>query len=583
MYRSNFDLTPFVEIDCPDGEALKGYEAITQKLAFAAAALGREKVVVCVECSMGMWDEEVLPALISGLHPVRVIRADDCSFDGEKITAMIRRELTDDRVFGVMSHRRMEEFFDQEKTEQARRSIEQVKSGLVLVYGTGATLIHPGDQLVYSEISRREIQLRMRDHHMPNWKMDNCGEDMLRKFKRGYFVEWRLCDRLKKELFHRVDFFLDTNKPNEPHMLPGKVFREGLRKTASRPFRVVPYFDPGVWGGQWMKEKFHLDPSAENYSWSFDCVPEENSLLLKAGDVLFETPSVNVVFFHPQQLLGTHVHGRFGAEFPIRFDFLDTMEGGNLSLQVHPTTEYIQDQFGMNYTQDESYYILDAGEDACVYLGLKEGVQPEEMLAALRNAQAGGEPFDAEKYVNRLPAKKGDHFLIPGGTVHCSGRNCVVLEISATTYIFTFKLWDWGRVGLDGIPRPVHIDHGAHVIRWDRTTSFVKSELVNRFETVRSGENDLEEHTGLHPYEFLETRRNTFSGTVLHTTNDSVNVLNLVDGREAIVESPSGKFEPFVVHFAESFIVPAGVGEYTIRPYGESEGKTITTMKAYVR
>ena len=172
---------------------------------------------------------------------------------------MIRRELTDDRVFGVMSHRRMEEFFDQEKTEQARRSIEQVKSGLVLVYGTGATLIHPGDQLVYSEISRREIQLRMRDHHMPNWKMDNCGEDMLRKFKRGYFVEWRLCDRLKKELFHRVDFFLDTNKPNEPHMLPGKVFREGLRKTASRPFRVVPYFDPGVWGGQWMKEKFHLD------------------------------------------------------------------------------------------------------------------------------------------------------------------------------------------------------------------------------------------------------------------------------------------------------------------------------------
>jgi hypothetical protein len=60
-------------------------------------------------------------------------------------------------------------------------------------------------------------------------------------------------------------------------------------------------------------------------------------------------------------------------------------------------------------------------------------------------------------------------------------------------------------------------------------------------------------------------------------------VLNLVEGREAIVESPTGQFEPFVVHYAETFIVPAAVGAYTIAPYGESEGKEIATIKAYVR
>ncbi|MBL7757279.1 MAG: hypothetical protein JNL59_07790, partial [Chitinophagaceae bacterium] len=82
---------------------------------------------------------------------------------------------------------------------------------------------------------------------------------------------------------------------------------------------------------------------------------------------------------------------------------------------------------------------------------------------------------------------------------------------------------------------------------------------------------------------FIETRRHWFTAKVEHTTEGVVNVLNLVEGREAIVESPTGSFEPFVIHYAETFIVPASVGAYTIRPYGEAEGQTCATMKALVR
>ena len=159
----------------------------------------------------------------------------------------------------------------------------------------------------------------------------------------------------------------------------------------------------------------------------------------------------------------------------------------------------------------------------------------------------------------------------------------MVLEISATPYIFTFKLWDWGRLGLDGLPRPINIERGIPNIQWDRTESWVKDELINRFEPLGSGDGWREERTGLHATEFIETRRHWFTGTVPHDTGGGVNVLNLVEGREAVVESPTGAFAPFVVHYAETFIIPAAVGEYTIRPHGEAVGTECATMKAFVR
>jgi len=159
----------------------------------------------------------------------------------------------------------------------------------------------------------------------------------------------------------------------------------------------------------------------------------------------------------------------------------------------------------------------------------------------------------------------------------------MVLEISATPYIFTFKLWDWTRLGLDGKPRPIHLAHGAANIQWDRTASWAKKHLVNAITPIGSGDGWREERTGLHEREFIETRRHWFTKVVSHDTHGGVNVINLVHGEEAIVESPTGAFQPFVVHYAETFIVPAAVGAYTIRPHGPAVGTECATLKAFVR
>jgi mannose-6-phosphate isomerase class I len=192
-------------------------------------------------------------------------------------------------------------------------------------------------------------------------------------------------------------------------------------------------------------------------------------------------------------------------------------------------------------------------------------------------------PFDCPKYVQTWPAKKHDHFLIPAGTVHCSGKDSLVLEISATPYIFTFKLWDWGRLGMDGKPRPINIEHGRKVIQWDRTTSWTGKNLVKRIEKIAHGDGWTEERTGLHAFEFIETRRHWFTKKVLHKTTGGVNVLNLVEGDAIVVESPGKSFDPFVVNYAETFIIPAAIDEYTIRPFQENNEKIHATLKAFVR
>jgi mannose-6-phosphate isomerase class I len=331
-----------------------------------------------------------------------------------------------------------------------------------------------------------------------------------------------------------------------------------------------------------MRRRFGLPANEPNFAWCFDCVPEENSLLFGFGSRTISSPALPVVHRHPLALLGRHVFETFGAEFPIRFDLLDTWEGGNLSLQVHPLGDYIRERFGMNYTQDESYYVLDAKAGAQVFLGFKNGLDPTRFTNELEAAQSGGASFRPGHHVAAWPSAKHAHFSIPAGTIHCSGRDNVVLEISATPYIFTFKLWDWGRLDLYGEPRPIHLEHGLANLQWERNAEWVGRNLIDRVRPVVKGDGWQEESTGLHPLEFIETRRHWFTEPVEHHTGGTVNVLNLVEGPAAVVESPSAGFEPFVVHYAETFVVPASVGGYRISPLAGAETR-LATVKAYVR
>lgn len=343
---------------------------------------------------------------------------------------------------------------------------------------------------------------------------------------------------------------------------------------------MEPYFDPGVWGGQWMKENFGLDASKENFAWSFDGVPEENSLNLEIGGKVLKVPAQDLVFYAPHELLGERVHGRFGAEFPIRFDLLDTMGGQNLSLQVHPLTEYIYEKFGMPYTQDESYYLLDADEDeeTYVYLGLKEGVDKKEMEQELRAAEKGEELFLRKNMSTKSRSK----------TRSCadSGRNGALLrkkhdgagDQCDTVYLYLQTLglgppWH-GWTAASDPPRPRYEKYPVEP-RYQMGVRQYRRPAENTGKT----ENCEVERTGLHSREFIDTIRYTLSGSHTVSMDDTVHVMNLVEGRSARIESMDGSFAPFTVHYAETAIVPAAVGTYRIVP---EEGEMIKMLVASV-
>lgn len=573
MRKSNYDKFPVTMIN---GNIMQGWSDIRSVLEGKI----KESRILAVDCYTGVYEDELVGELTKISAQIILVR--DLYKPEDMLIQMTERFMTTDVLFGYVTYLCLTDYFDMEKLEATRKKIAELDIPVIII-GTGAALVAPEATLVYADMARWEIQQRFRRHEVKALGIDNREEPVSLQYKRGYFNDWRICDHYKDTLFTKVDFWLDTHIAGHPKMIDRETFFCGIEKTASGPFRVVPFFDPAPWGGQWMKDVCDLDRSKQNFGWCFDCVPEENSLYFEVNGVRFELPSVDLVLLKSKEVLGEPVEARFGKDFPIRFDFLDTMGGGNLSLQVHPTTQFIRDNFGMCYTQDESYYLLDAGEDAVVYLGVKNGVDGKAMIDDLEKAQRGEIVFDAEKYVNKIPACKHDHFLIPGGTIHCSGSNSMVLEISSTPNLFTFKLWDWQRLGLDGKPRPINVERGKHVINWNRDTDYVYERLRNHVTRIAEGEGWIEERTGLHENEFIETRRHRFTEPVLHSTNNSVNVFNLLEGEEAVIESPSGAFEPFVVHYAETFIIPACAKEYTIRPYGKAEGKECVTIKAYVR
>jgi mannose-6-phosphate isomerase class I len=343
-------------------------------------------------------------------------------------------------------------------------------------------------------------------------------------------------------------------------------------------FRVRPWFDAGAWGGQWMKERLKgLNKEEINYAWSFELIVPENGIVFESDGWLLEISFDFLMFAAGDAVLGKHADF-FGDEFPIRFDFLDTWDGGNLSIQCHPKLDYIRKTFGEHITQDETYYILDCKDDAKVYLGFQDDIEATEFRSTLEKSRSNNEVVDIDRYVQTFQAKKHDLYLIPNGTVHSAGANNLVLEISATPYIFTFKMYDWLRLDLNGAPRAINIEHAFKNLEFARKGASVAAELISQPAVIETGTDWQLVHLPTHQAHLYDVHRIEFESEVLIHTNGSCHVLMLVEGTSVTVHTTDGADQIF--YYAETFVIPAAAQAYRITNMGTGTAKVV---KAFIK
>lgn len=310
------------------------------------------------------------------------------------------------------------------------------------------------------------------------------------------------------------------------------------------PMKLKAPLKDYIWGGQKLKTQFNKESNLQKVaeSWELSCHKDGQSIIENG-----EYAGKSLSDFIKEQ--GDFVLGENSKRFeyfPILVKLIDACD--NLSVQVHPNNEYAQRVEG-EYGKTEMWYIVDCDEGASLLYGFKKPVTKEAFKAAIENNAL----LDI---ANKVPVKKGDVFFIEAGTLHAIGKGIVIAEIQQNSNT-TYRIYDYGRVGADGKPRPLHVDKALDV------TSL---SLPNPPAIPEAAECNGYRMTQLADCEYFSVQLLNIDRKAGFTAdNTSFHSLLCLEG-EFRLESANG-----AVHFkkGESMFIQANFGDYVLRGEGE--------------
>lgn len=541
---------PYIEVKGAENSCWEGWDTIVPELNRKIESLGQKKVVICVDCYQGTYADFNLKKLKNGLSPNVTCRAKDIYKDEIEIRQLAASVL-DAKSSRKLSNHTITDYFDEAKLEALKNNIDFIEEGVILIHGVGSHLIWPADIIIYSDMSRYEILQRFRRNDVSNLGLTNADDDFHSKYRQSYFVDWRICDKLKKQLLSNCHYFLETNNWHKPKLAEGNTVRKGLKEATQQPFFMAKFFDPELWDIPAHQSK------EEDFLWGFDCDIEQGNVLLKLDDYLFETPAINILYHQPAAFLGESVYRNFGTEMPIRMDFLDSTEDKQPKLSIYPGADFLRDYFGYHLFQNDNYYVLQAGSKANVLMGLREDVDIAAFRADLADKKG---KKSVVSQMNKVKVAKHDHLFIPSNTLHSQGQDAIILHIHAAPDIFKLNVYD---------------ESGEHSNQFFAGQLFDQSPLEisqgGRYSLNQLSSSKDAELLAADENQLMEVQRIKFNDTVKLNTGGVIQVLCLAEGPEVIIECSENSFAPFTVHYGEAFVIPAGVGEFKITPCDKQE------------
>jgi len=313
------------------------------------------------------------------------------------------------------------------------------------------------------------------------------------------------------------------------------------------PLRFLPILRRLIWGGRRLGTVLHKPIGDEgDYAESWELADYHDSVSVVQEGSLAGTTLRQLVQSRGEELLGPALGPR--DQFPLLVKFIDAHQV--LSVQVHPDDETGRRLAGDN-GKTETWVILDAEPGSAIYAGLKQGVGRAELAEAIQSGKV-------EHMLHRFEPKPGDCILIEAGTVHAIGAGVLLVEIQEMSDA-TFRIDDWGRLGDDGKPRPLHIRQAMESIDFGRGPV---NPIAPEVESIAGG--GTRERLSRSSYFALERLR--LKQATSMGQHDRFTILMGLAGCSEVVH----RGESVRLDFGQTLLLPAALGPCQVSPRGDT-------------
>lgn len=418
---------PYIEVPDSEGACWGGWAAIGKALQQHLQRLGKPKAILTVECYPGTYSNIDMGFLKSTLSPNVVCRAEDLFLEERDIRQRIGVSFSKAPRADADLPSTVASYFDPQKLASIQATIAEIETGIILIHGVGAHLIAEPDVLVYSDVSRYELIQRLRRKDITNVGVDNRELSYTTQYAWSYFIDWPLGDHIKQALLPDCDYVLETNNWQRAKMVKGEAVRRGLEIALQQPISPSPFFDPELWDAE--------DPkgTSGDLGVNFHLRIEEDNLLFKICDQLFETPVVNLLFHNASAFLGGDVRNRYGDRLPFYIQFFDNLKQQLHNINFYPPPVAMVEYFGKMARHQDYYYAVKARKNAVILAGVSrdhDASNTETLMETLPSEK------DWRRLLEAYPVQSRDILAIPAGIVHSTGTGCQLLNIGIATPFF---------------------------------------------------------------------------------------------------------------------------------------------------